>query len=200
MRNLAIMTLLALLWCIAAQKGAAQASIVHDPVNAFNIGKTTAELFNLGQTMQNIKKIQEKAESIKEEIGWLQSAKSVIQLIQIIEETTCIFHELEVNMRIAADLGVGNSCYSNFRYRISINKLLMSIDQVNSVLSTGTKMEPAQRLQILAIVLENFTESQLNFHALNGYYKERIYESRRKKEEDKFKESIIDQLAKHYGG
>lgn len=175
------------------------AQIVHDPVNLLEAIKTTAEVYNLGQTIKELKAIQEKVEEIKEKVDWIKQAKSVIQLLQLIQETTCIFDELDGNMRLAADIGVTTTCYQNFRYRISINKLLMAIDQINSVLSQGTKMEPAQRLEILAIVLETFTQSQLNFHALNNYAKLQIFEARRQKEEELHTEFIVNQLASHYG-
>ena len=175
-----------------------QASVVYDPTNFVQALKTTAEVYNLGQTMEKLKQVQEKIEDIKEEVEWLKSTVAVIQLIQLIEETTCIVADLDINMDIALDLGLGQSCIDNFQYRISINKLLLAIDQINSVLTKGVKMDAAQRWQIVSIVLDNFTESQLNFSAINKNLKKKIYVKNREKQVKKDSENFINSLASYY--
>ncbi len=150
-------------------------AIVHDPVNLVQAAKTTGELLNLGTTLAKLKKIASTVESVKENVSWLKKTASVIELIRIIESTTCMIKNLEMNLEVAVDLGITNSCLGNFQYQINIRKLQLAVDQLNSVLTKGTKMTQAERWSIVSVALDNFTESQLNFKALNMSLEREIY-------------------------
>ncbi len=150
-------------------------AIVHDPVNLVQAAKTTGELLNLGTTLAKLKKIASTVEEVKENVSWLKKTASVIELIKIIESTTCMIQNLQMNLEVAVDLGITNSCLGNFQYQINIRKLQLAVDQLNSVLTKGTKMTQAERWSIVSVALDNFTESQLNFKALNMSLEREIY-------------------------
>ncbi|MCW3788369.1 hypothetical protein [Plebeiibacterium sediminum] len=150
-------------------------AIVHDPVNLVQAAKTTGELLNLGTTLAKLKKIASTVEEVKENVSWIKKTASVIELIKIIESTTCMIQNLQMNLEVAVDLGITNSCLGNFQYQINIRKLQLAVDQLNSVLTKGTKMTQAERWSIVSVALDNFTESQLNFKALNMSLEREIY-------------------------
>jgi len=179
-------------------KSFSQASIVFDPTNYAEAINTTTEIFYLGQTMQKLKDIQEKIENFKDAVTWLKTAESVIQIIKLIEETACIIERLNINLNIALDLGITQSCIGNFEYRVSFAKLLLAIDQINSVLSEGTKMEQAQRWQIISIVLDNFTQSQMNFAAINKNIQKQIYAKKIKHDIVKDNRQVVNIISSYY--
>jgi len=172
--------------------------IVEDPANLAQNIQTTVEVFNLGQTMNKLREIQDKIEKIKESVNWLKTTASVIQLIRLIEETICILRDLDLSLAIALDLGITQSCLEGFEYKVSITKLLLAIDQINSVLSEGTKMDQAQRWQIISIVLDNFTQSQLNFAAINKNIKKQIYAKQLEDKIENDKKNYTQSLIKYY--
>ena len=126
-------------------------AIVHDPVNLVQAAKTTGELLNLGTTLAKLKKIASTVEEVKENVSWLKKTASVIELIKIIESTTCMIQNLQMNLEVAVDLGITNSCLGNFQYQINIRKLQLAVDQLNSVLTKGTKMTQAERWSIVSV-------------------------------------------------
>ena len=174
-----------------------QASLVFDATNYAEAISTTAEIINLGQTMKKVQEIQENIEKLRKSVTWLKSAESVIQIIKLIEETACIIQQLDMNFNIALNLGITQSCIFNFQYKVSFSKLLTAIDQINSVLSEGTNMDQAQRWQIISIVLDNFTQSQMNFAALNYHIKRQIREKKQETKIVKERESYIRAFAEN---
>ena len=176
--------------------------VVQDPTNLAQSVKSTAELMNLGRTMKDLKSINEKFQEIKQDVAWIKNAKSVIELIRLMESTVCTLDGLDRNIRLAADLGVTKSCLDNFTYQINIRRLLLSMDQINSVLSSGKQMTPGERLSILTQIVNNFSQSNLNFEKLNTSLKKNIYrEQYRIMLEEELRTEIdenIEQMANHY--
>jgi len=177
-------------------------SVVYDPTSWAEAVQTTTGIIQLGKTMEQLKKVQEGIEKVKGSVDWIRKTHSIIKLLEMIESTYCMLDELHVNMTKGSRLGKRKSCINDIEYNIAITKLLLAVDQINSTLKPGEKMTVGERWNIIAIALNNFTDSQIDFSKLNKKVKEenqQIEISTRVNEvEKREKERFIDQMVKYY--
>lgn len=176
--------------------------LVSDPTNTAQSAQTTAQMLQLTVITQQFKEIQDKVEKVKESIDWIKKTQAVVELIHLMESTTCIIEELKFTMSISADLGVTDSCIDDFKFNVSISRLLLSLDQISSVLSSGTKMTQAERWSIVTTVFNNFVECQMSFSSLNKELKGRVYQQRyinaHEELADEGTQDFLEQMIKYY--
>jgi len=113
-------------------------SAVTDPQNLVqNIlnGGYLTKLVAAASTAAKAKKL---AENVTKAMEWIKIMKSIDQFIFLIESSTCMLMNLDINMQICNSRGLMyDSCLTKFKYRVNINKLQRTLDLLDVVLING---------------------------------------------------------------
>lgn len=135
----------------------------------------TGILGTMSTTIVAIKKVEQRLEKLRETAGWIERLESMQEFVQLLENTSCLAKDLNVDMQLGLDLlGPRASCLNTFKYQININQLRYVVDIVNVVLTDGFSMDRAGRLEAYEHALSAFKDSQTGLDELSVALKRTI--------------------------
>jgi len=162
--------------------------VVEAPMLEAMTAKQSGILGTMSATMATIKRVEQRVEELKEAAGWIEKLESMQEFVQLLENTSCLAKDLNVDMQLGMELvGPRASCLNTFKYQVNINQLRYVVDIVNVVLSDGFSMDRAGRLEAYEHALSAFEESQTGLGELSVELKRivRRIEKARKFREDR---------------
>ncbi len=181
-----IITVLLFLFIVA--KGHSQFAVTA-PVLETIATNQTGILGTMSTTIVAIKKVEQRLEKLKETAGWIEKLKSMQEFVQLLENTSCLAKDLNVEMQLGMDLlGPRASCLNTFKYQVNINQLRYVVDIVNVVLTEGFSMDRAGRLEAYEHALSAFEESQTGLGELSVALKRVV---KRNEDAKKFREDRL---------